>query len=120
MPKITEKDLGNKMKEEGWEKDYFIPLIFCSNKTEIIGILYSAFHGKEINFTLKNTEYWLPYEEPNKKVTKRMAPALIGSDTKKLITSVLFESEENAKRLLDGFIKWPASESMWVEIEVEE
>lgn len=63
-------------------------------------------------------EDWSP---PKK--TVRMAPALnkfIGTE-RYFITSDIFKDEESAKNSLGVyFIKWPASESMFVDVPVEE
>lgn len=72
---------------------------------------------------------WLPYTPPKK--TVRMAPALTKalipfgearawSDGGKQLTG-MYENENTAKLACgDGFIKWPASENLWVDVPVEE
>lgn len=116
MPKITEKDFGKKFTKEGFEGfNYFIPLAFTS-KRELLG----EDEAGCIRFPV-NCDNWFPYEEPKKKVIKRMAPALCYNGLEYYITQDLYESEEAAKKNCPNhFIKFPASESLWVEIEVEE
>lgn len=120
--KITKEHFGKKMRLTDWDADWwFIPLGFNSKKNLIIGECKS---GGSDHWEVFGE--WELYEKTKKKVIKRMAPALCffknkyNYTIKFWITSQLFESETEALASCDEFYKFPASESMWVEIEVEE
>lgn len=119
MPPITEKDFNKKMTLPTWaDEDFFIPLgfnPFISGKVVGVGP-----YGKVDHWGTNNC--WIPYEEPKKKVIKRMAPALFAAASGKyLVSTTMFQSEEAARaEIVYKFIKWPASEAMFVELEVEE
>lgn len=122
MPKITEKDFGKKMTLKGWVQDgmdewWFIPFGFSPIEKDVV-------FGKDHNDRCCewiNTSNFFPYEEFKRKITKRMAPAIKRNSDTFWLTQVLYESEEKAKADCgDNFLEWPASESLCVEIEVEE
>lgn len=74
-----------------------------------------------------NEDYWcmfnqLEWEEVKPKKTVKMAPALgMTEDHQEYgITGVVFTSEQAAKSWLNEyFVKWPANENSWVEVEVD-
>lgn len=119
MPPITEKDFGKKMRLPSWDSCFFIPLAITKSGS-VVG---EDWQGN--GCVWENSDFWYDdYEEPKKKVIKRMAPALCRSDYNKeiyFLSQNIYESKEKAE--LDypkKIIKWPASEAMFVEIEVEE
>jgi hypothetical protein len=119
--KITKEHFGKKITWVTWNQNdgvkWFVPHAFCfKNPNRMYGF---DSEGK-VN-TFLNDELWDPFEEPPKKVIKRMAPALIKTEFNAYyITTDLFESEQHMKNTIGNGIKFPASENMWVEIEVEE
>ena len=83
--------------------------------------------GDEANFVADpeklKKENFEEYTPPKKKKIVRMAPALYRrtSDCRIMVGDFLFISEAKAKEYCgDHFIKWPANENMWCEVEVEE
>lgn len=121
MPKITEKDFGKKMRQLNWDPEvWFMPLAFHPQafSNSIIGVN----NAWEIDDFFQEHS-WSPVEEPKKKVIKRMAPALNYDRCHKYYaqSQVLYESEEKARtdNPID-FFKWPANDTSWVEVEVEE
>ncbi len=69
----------------------------------------------------KDSYDWLPYTTPKK--TVRMAPAMGrgGTCDSFWISDMLYSSEEESRKGMGPlFLKWPASESMWVDVPVEE
>lgn len=125
MPKITEKEFGKKMRWMVWSimyDDYFIPLAFePGSENTLIGINKN---GEAVKWN--QGSYWEEVEEHKKKVIKKMAPAAFKDKYGIFfIADQLFETKQQAETYLYktydcSNIKWPASESMWVEIEVEE
>lgn len=116
--KINESHFGKKMRRTDWDDDdWFIPLGFSLDEKLIIG---ESFVGGSDHWKVFGD--WVPFEEPKKKVIKRMAPALWRRDDLECyVSSIIFTSEEEARKNFgDSLIKWPASESMFCEIEVEE
>ena len=118
--KITSEHFGLKLRKKHWlNNNYFIPLGFSQNNKYVIGENTNG-DGDE---WASNIDEWEFYEEPKKKVIKRLAPAVIDNDGRGdfSITHVLYESEECARQSYGKFfVKWPASESMFIDVEVEE
>lgn len=122
--KINESHFGKKMRRKVWTADeWFIPLGFSHHRRSVIGEWGLNYDEAGIAFE-SHLDDWVPFEEPPKKVIKRMAPALCRSDYNKeiyFLSQNIYESKEKAE--LDypkKIIKWPASEALFVEIEVEE
>lgn len=116
--KITSEHFGKKLRRSHWiNKSYFIPLGFNQNKTLVIG---ETADGYSDNWYVWH-EDWVLFEEPKKKVIKRLAPALFCCNNKYYISDHIFSSEEEAKVCYNSVLcRWPASESMFIEVEVEE
>lgn len=134
--KINESHFGKKIAWVTWNENdgvkWFVPHAFCfKNPNRMYGF---DSEGK-VN-TFLNDELWDPFEEPPKKViphkegrvTKRMAPALMKDrhEENYFISRDIFSSKEDFEEYYNNrshtfdLIKWPASEAMFVEIEVEE
>lgn len=130
--RITKEMIGQKVRYCTWEPaDHYI-LKDVGLKYVIVG----SEDGLDMD-VFDNDDNWEFYEEPeeSKKNVKRMAPALfilqrltkdcwlINSD-KFYFSSQLYASAEEARedsdRLCYGFVKWPANETSWVEVEIEE
>lgn len=121
--KINESHFGKKMRLSGWSRNsFFVPMAISPIDGDVYGDLCDLSHVTTVKF--ENLERWMEWNPPKKKVIKRMAPALCRSDYNKeiyFLSQNIYESKEKAE--LDypkKIIKWPASEAMFVEIEVEE
>lgn len=118
--KITNEHFGKKLRRSSWlNRGYFIPLGFNQNKTLVIGETSDGYGDHWYVWH----EDWVLLEEPKKKVIKRLAPAVIDNDGRGdfSITHVLYESEECARQSYGKFfVKWPASDNMFIDVEVEE
>lgn len=116
--KITNEHFGKKMRRSIWlNTSYFIPLGFNQNKTLVIG---ESDSGLGYSWDVRH-EDWDLFEEPKKKSIKRLAPALCCYNRKFYISDHVFSSEQEAKFWYNNALyRWPASESMFIEVEVEE
>lgn len=120
--RITSEHFGKKLRRQDWSKDgFFIPLGFSTNNKFVIGEHTSGVSDHWASFI----NDWELYEEPKKKVIKRLAPALLTDTTSKIetyfLSSGLYSSFDEAQMEWEEYaVKWPASENMFVEVEVEE
>lgn len=109
--------IGDKLTAVSFDDDNYIEVLFIGEKRFFGKRSYDDFECIGEIFDLG----WKLYTPPKK--TVRMAPALnkfIGTE-RYFITSDIFKDEESAKNSLGVyFIKWPASESMFVDVPVEE
>jgi len=122
---ITSEHFGKKLRRSHWlNMGYFIPLGFNQNKTLVIG---ETADGYGDSWDVCH-EDWVLFEEPKKKVIKRLAPALIWAKSNIVIKDEwyclsphLYETYEEAKKYQGPyFVKWPASYNMFIDVEVEE
>lgn len=122
---ITSEHFGKKMRRSSWlNRGYFIPLGFNQNKTLVIGVTADGYGD---NWDVCH-EDWVLFEEPKKKVIKRLAPALVKYRSSEFISvfwHALFESNQEAEDYFSStsepaLIKWPASDNMFIDVEVEE
>lgn len=114
--------VGDKVIIEEWPADKFLT-ITAVGETNFLAKDSNEYEGC---WSKKYFErVWLPYTPPKK--TVRMAPALIALNKIRggimyKVTNEIYPSLEKAK---DGerhfvFLKWPASENLWVDVPVEE
>lgn len=75
-----------------------------------------------VSWSMNNQKDWIKY-----KPTVRMAPALIKilsnlyGKIEFNVTDIIFDSEEKAREYYNSkFVKWPASENLFVDVPVEE
>lgn len=131
MPLYTVKDhpdyfqpmwfnFGDKIRNKKWDTDrFFIPQMARSSSTpnyiRFDGIS-SVKNDSGLEYDCLDQSKWEFYQEPKKKNIVRMAPALCKLYGRSWITTELFKTLEHAKSQM-GFIKWPANDNMWVEVE---
>lgn len=114
--KLTKDLIGKKLRLKDWASlMWAVPEFVLSN-----GYFVGVDRNKDTCVFYDECD-WELYTEPKKTITKRMAPALIRSEGYYRISYQLFASEEIAKNNLSkSFIKFPANENLWCEVEVEE
>jgi len=109
--KITQEHVGKKVRHRSWKQETFATVLYVGKESFFTEDSY----GEESWFI---SDYWELYEEPKKKI--RMAPALWAAPNGTIqLHPYLFESLEEAKNYLNKqLLKWPANDTMWVEVEV--
>jgi len=107
--KLTQADVGKKFKLSHWDHPV---KILCVGKTHIFAEEKSGY-----DCFYFNDDFWIPYEEPKKKI--RMAPALCHDTDVYYLSCNLFTTEIDAIKEIgkERFICWPANDNMWVEVE---
>lgn len=126
--KITEELVGAKVRNPKWgPEDYkWLKVLYVGKES----FFCEAENGTQFAFPLKSyfgLNNWELYEEPvKKKKIVRMAPALFkyGYGIYE-ITDTLYENADSARINMEFamgqfFVKWPASDTMWVEVEVDD
>jgi hypothetical protein len=110
--KITKDMVGKRIYLFGWEPDYYVEILAVGNEM----LFGRDADGHESSWNISNP--WEFYTEP--KTKHRAAPALIRPSKidYPFPSKSMFKTEEEARsRFGDYFIKWPASETSWVEWE---
>jgi len=115
---VSRFKVGDKIKLGVWEPDRYAEIIFIGNER----FFYNNESGFEHVYPIDQD--WLPYAEPQKKKTVKMARALAQNNNGRFyISDFLYSSKEEAISFLGKLIQWPLvinNEEQWIEVEVEE
>lgn len=114
--KLDESCVGKKVRFNGWGTALRVEIVAIRGK-HAIGFWDN---GSAASFDYGDSDDWEFYVEPKKKVRK--APALMFYPNtvtdKEYISSAVYATESEARGHLGlMFIKWPANDNMWVEVE---
>jgi hypothetical protein len=110
--KITKDMVGKKVRLGYWDKREFLEILAIGETK----IFTRDQNGVESMWCIDS--YWEFYSDP--KTKHRAAPALVKyrKNGGGFISDQVFETEEEAKKSCgEWLIKWPASETSWVEWE---
>lgn len=115
---IKKFKVGDKVRSDVWNIDEYLEILFMGKDR----FFTLDKRGQEWSYSYTSIN-WLPYTEPKKKKTVKMAQALIQNNTYIYATSALYSSKEEARSFLGKLIQWPLvinNEEQWITVEVEE
>lgn len=115
----TQKDfpfkVGQRIFNPGWTGNKYMEVLYVGTKQVFI----ITSDGDEEMHCYDFFERYLPYSPPKK--TIRMAPALVKQGNNYTLSYKFYKTYEEAKIACNGgFIQWPANDSMWVDVPVED